>query len=223
MWQLILALLGIAAFIVWIGERHAGADWGSAYVNWLDGWTRLICRFWHGLKDTQLNLPDKGGAIVVANHVSGLDPFLLVSASRRPLRFLIAREEYERRGLRWLFDAAGCIPVDRAGKPEQALRQALRALEQGEVIALFPHGTIHLDTDPPRRIKGGVARLAAWSQAAVYPVRIDGVAAEGKIMLAPFKRSRVTLTLTPPIPVTETELVKALDDITLAIETPVAK
>ncbi|MEX1200390.1 MAG: lysophospholipid acyltransferase family protein [Methylophaga sp.] len=186
--------------IIWIvGLLAAGADWGGAHVNWLDGWTRILCRSLHGLGKQRIDLPEQGPAIIVANHISGLDPLLLIAASKRPLRFLIAREEYQRFGMQWLFRAAGCIPVDRDGRPEKSLRQALKALQQGEVIAIFPHGRIHLDSDPPRQIKAGFARLAAWSGAPVYAVRIDGVTAKGKIISAPFIPGKVSLTIAKPI------------------------
>lgn len=180
----------------YIGYRAAKVDWQLKGINWVDGLIRLLCKHVHGLNETQqVPLPANGPAIVVANHVSGLDPLLLISACRRPLRFLIAREEYERPGLNWLFKASGCIPVDRSGRPEKALRQALRALEQGEVVVLFPHGKIHLDSDPPLKIKGGVARLACWSRAPIYPVRIEGVKGQGKVALAPLLPSNVILTI----------------------------
>ncbi len=215
-------LLSVAVGIsIWlIGLYHARADWGGPTVNWLDGWTRLLCRYLHRLPDEHIALPESGAAIVVANHVSGVDPLLLIAASRRPLRFLIAREEYQRPIVSWLFKKAGCIPVDRSGRPEQALRQALRALQQGEVIALFPHGKIHLDTDPPRKIKGGVAWLASWSDAAVFPVRIDGVSAQGKVFTAPFVPSRVRLLMVPPLTCSAESMEQCLKAITLAIETP---
>ena len=214
-------MAGLAfGLLIGIGLFNARADWGGAYVNWLDGWTRIICRYLHGLSDIQLDLPVQGPAIVVANHVSGLDPLLLIAASRRPLRFLIATEEYQRPILHWLFRLAGCIPVDRKGRPQQALRAARRALEQGEVLALFPHGRIHLDTDPPRPIKGGSVRLAAWSEAAIYPVRIDGVKAQGKVLLAPFTPDRVTLTLHTPLRVTSDTVKASLEQLRKLIETP---
>lgn len=216
----LLAGLLLAAAIVVIGNRHAGARWVGNHLNWIDGWVRLLCRHWHGLDDTTIALPDSGPAIVVANHVSGLDPLLLISASRRPLRFLIAREEYQRPLLNWIYRKAGCIPVDRGGRPEQALRQAKRALEEGEVIALFPHGRIHLDSDPPRRIKGGAIRLARWTGAPILPVRIDGVSAEGSVLLAPIKPSRVRLTTGPAQHMAELDAHDAVSAITLAIETP---
>jgi len=193
MWWLI-AIITVAILIVWlinIGNKANVVDWGGKGINWIDGFGRLLCKYLHQLPETKIPLPDTGAAIVVSNHVSGLDPFLLIAASRRPLRFLIAREQYERPILHWLFKASGCIPVDRSGKPELALRQALRALESGEVLALFPHGKIHLDSDPPRKLKGGAVRLSAWTQTPIYPVRIDGVGGEGHEALAPFILSDV--------------------------------
>ncbi|EMR14323.1 1-acyl-sn-glycerol-3-phosphate acyltransferase [Methylophaga lonarensis MPL] len=194
-----LFILLLLALLWWWGLRHAGADWGGPRVNWIDGWVRLLCRVVHRQGANQLDLPKHGPAIVAANHVSGLDPLLLITASPRPLRFLIAEEEYRKPMLNWLYRLSGCIPVDRQGRPEKALREALRALQQGDVIALFPHGKIHLDTDPPRKLKAGVARLAMWSGAPLLPVRIDGVAGQGKVLLAPLIPGRVQISQYPAL------------------------
>lgn len=210
-------ILAVFATLVVMGFRAARVDWRGPSVNWIDGLVRLLSKYVHKLPDTHIALPETGPAIVVANHVSGLDPFLLISASRRPLRFLIAREQYQMPVLHWLFRAAGCIPVDRSSRPEQALRQALRALQAGEVVALFPHGKIHLDSDPPKKIKGGVARLSVWAEAPIYPVRIDGVAGEDKVVTAPFIPSEVSLTLGEPINCSQDDLKQCLDRITKAI------
>ena len=217
-WLFIISVL--IALVIYKSHKASKVDWGGSAVNWVDGLVRLLCRYLHRLPPTEIPLPESGPAIVVANHVSGLDPFLLIAACHRPLRFLIAREEYERPILHWLFKASGCIPVDRGGKHEQALRQALRALKEGEVVAIFPHGKIHLDSDPPRKIKGGVARLAAWSEAAIYPVRIDGVGAQGYTVIAPIVPSRVILSLKEKIVCQQTQLDKCLAAISLAIEAP---
>ncbi len=217
---LIATIIVLLFFIglIMVGNKFSVADWGGRSINWLDGLFRLLCRSVHRMPATQIPLPATGGAIVVANHVSGLDPLLLISASHRPLRFLIAREIYQRRPLYWLFKKAGCIPVDRSGKPELALRQALHALQAGEVIAIFPHGKIHLDSDPPRKIKGGVARLATWSGAPVFPVRIDGVGGEGKIVLAPLLPSHVQLTIADSFICQQDEMKECLEKITQLIE-----
>jgi 1-acyl-sn-glycerol-3-phosphate acyltransferase len=216
-----ITLSVVIILVIYCGQKASKVDWGGPAVNWVDGLVRLVCKYLHRLPPTELALPKTGAAIVVANHVSGLDPFLLIAACRRPLRFLIAREEYERPFLHWLFKASGCIPVDRGGKPEQALRQALRALKEGEVVAIFPHGTIHLDSDPPKKIKGGVARLAAWSEAAIYPIRIDGVGGQGQVVLAPIIPSHAILSLKEIHYCQPEQLTECLAYITKAIETPV--
>lgn len=183
--------------------RH-GAEWGSSGLNVLDGWVRVFCRRYHRVNLAVLNLPEHGGAIVVANHVSGLDPLLVVAASFRPVRFLIAREEYERFGLRWLFRSIGCIPVDRGQRPERALREALRALQHGEVVVLFPHGGIHAD-DAPGLLKGGVVKLAHKSHCLIYPLHIDGVRGAGHTLLAVLLRSQARLRVFSPLSCTRVE------------------
>jgi 1-acyl-sn-glycerol-3-phosphate acyltransferase len=217
----VITFSAVIVLVIYFGHKASKVDWGGPAVNWVDGLVRLLCKYVHRLAPTEIALPNTGAAIVVANHVSGLDPFLLIAACRRPLRFLIAREEYERPLLHWLFKASGCIPVDRGGRPEQALRQALRALKQGEVVAIFPHGKIHLDTDPPRKIKGGVARLAAWSGAPIYSVRIDGVGGQGQIFFAPIIPSHAILSLKEIRYCQTDQLTDCLAFITKAIETPV--
>lgn len=179
-----MILLLFGGWWLWRAAGKANvADWGHPWMNRLDGLNRLFCRYYHRLQAECLYLPESGPAIVVANHVSGLDPLLLAAASRRPLRFIIATEQYQRFWLTWFFRAIGCIPVDRKGRPERAFRAALKALDEGEVIALFPHGKIHLDTEPPRRLKPGAVRLAQLADCPITPVRIEGVRAQGDIFL----------------------------------------
>jgi len=193
----LLALLVTLTVLLWLlgraGYRRcraaARADWGGPWLNALDGLNRIFCRRFHRLPEIHLPLPKHGPALVVANHVSGLDPLLMIAASHRPLRFLIAREQYERFGLNWLLRAVGCIPVDRAASPHRALAAARRALQHGEVVALFPHGRIHLDHEGHARLKPGIRHLAEVSGAPVYPLRIDGVRGEGQTVTAVFLRS----------------------------------
>ena len=68
-------LLGLIAYWAWRKSlaQHR-ADWGSGWLNALDGLARIFCRRYHRMNSAVLDLPERGGAIVVANHVSGLDP-----------------------------------------------------------------------------------------------------------------------------------------------------
>ena len=200
---LLLLLIAALGLLPWLlGRRCLAAsetDWGRGWVNCIDGCIRLFCRRWHRLQPVHLAIPPTGPAILVSNHISGLDPFVMVACSHRPLRFLIAREWYRLPGLHWLFKAVGCIPVDRQGSPEKALRAAFRSLQEGEVVALFPHGKIHLDSEPPRRLKAGAARLASYTGAPLIPMRITGVRRQGHVLSSLLLRSRVEITPYAPI------------------------
>lgn len=190
---LLVLLAGLWLLWRWVCRQCEVAnevDWGNRWLNRLDGLNRLFCRRYHRLRCTPIGLPEKGAAIVASNHVSGLDPLLMAAAARRPLRFMIAREQYQRFGLTWLFKAIGCIPVERHRQPERALREALHVLQRGEVVALFPHGGIRLESDSPRKIKGGVAKLAQITHCPIYPVHITGVRGQGYVLLALILRSR---------------------------------
>jgi 1-acyl-sn-glycerol-3-phosphate acyltransferase len=215
---LIVCVGGVFAYALHrAGQRASGADWGRGWLSRMDGLTRIFCRRWHRLQADPLALPASGPAVVVANHVSGLDPLLLVTASPRPLRFIIAREQYRRPLLHGFFRAIGSIPVDRTGRPERAFREALRALEAGEVVALFPQGTIHLDTEPPRRLKPGAARLARMAGCDIYPARIEGVAGQGHVLPALFLRGRARVKAGERIACASLSEEECLERITAAI------
>lgn len=200
---LLVAGLAMAGFL-WRRLMHAcdaanEADWGRPWLNRLDGLNRIFCRRFHRLRHEALKLPGSGGALIASNHVSGLDPLLLIAASPRPLRFLIAREQYDRWWLRWLFRAIGCIPVERRRNPRAALVVARQLLERGEVVALFPHGRIHLDHHAPSPLKRGIALLAHMTAAPIYPVRVEGVRGQGLTVAAVFVRSRARLRSFAPL------------------------
>jgi len=199
----VLALAGAFAALLYLGLQRcrsaARADWGRAWLNCLDGLNRIFCRHFHRLRPVHLPLPKHGPALVVANHVSGLDPLLMIASAHRPLHFIIAREQYQRFGLKWLLRAVGCIPVDRGANPHRALAAARQALARGEVVALFPQGRIHLDHEGTARLKPGIVHLAKLSGAPVFPLRIDGVRGEGHTVSAVFRRSRVRIMVFPPL------------------------
>lgn len=201
--NLFLVLLVPGILLLWLVQRFVRAcaaantvDWGNAGNNVIVGFIVLFCRYVHHFRHEQIPLPAQGGALLASNHISGLDPFLLIAASPRPLRFMIAREEYERFGLQWLFRRAHCIPVDRERQPERALREAIRALDAGEVVAIFPQGGIRVG-QRSHKLKGGVVRLAHKSGCPICPVRVADVRGAGHTVRAVFYPSQATLCAAP--------------------------
>jgi len=99
------------------------------------------------------------------------DPLVLLATAGRPLRFLMAHEIYERWGTRWVFRAFEVIPVRRGARDIRAIRSMMRALDRGEVVALFPEGGIDNFRDESGHL--GVAYLAAKTGVPIIPVSVS--------------------------------------------------
>src|SRR5262245_55388599 len=86
-------------------------------------------------------VPAAGPYILAANHVSWLDPAMLGSACRRPIRFVITRAVHDDPKQRWFYRGMRTIPLRDTGRPDTAaMREALRALRGGELVGIFPEG-----------------------------------------------------------------------------------
>jgi len=122
------------------------------------------------------NIPD-GGALIVPNHVSFLDPILLSFAANRPIRFVMYRGIYETYGLQWLFRSLGAIPIsskDPKDVIERSLYRARRALSAGETVVVFPEGQLTRDGEF-NQFRRGFERVAAGTGAPVIPAYVDGM------------------------------------------------
>ena len=117
-------------------------------------------------------LPASGPAIVIANHESVLDPFVLGCAVERELRFFAKAELWRYRPGAWAMDGLRGIRVERGRGDRDALAEARRALEAGEAVAIFPQGAVRA-TGPWHR---GAAKLALATGAPIVPVRLVGTA-----------------------------------------------
>lgn len=118
-------------------------------------------------------VPRKGPLLVVANHVTDLDPILVQFACRRPLHFMAKRELFAMPGLKTLLPWFRAYPVDTDSPDRAALRHTLRLLEAGQAVLVFPEG--RLAPGPGRLpLKPGVARIARRAEAPVIVAAISG-------------------------------------------------
>ncbi len=118
------------------------------------------------------NVPADGPAILVANHESIWDPFVLGVLTRRPIRYMAKAELWRHRAVGRAMDGFGAFPVERGGGDLEAMRRAIELLEAGEVLGVFPQGTSKVTA--PRRWHRGAARLALLTGAPIVPVRLTG-------------------------------------------------
>jgi acyl-[acyl-carrier-protein]-phospholipid O-acyltransferase/long-chain-fatty-acid--[acyl-carrier-protein] ligase len=87
------------------------------------------------------HLPSSGGVLMLGNHISWIDWAVLQMASPRPVRFVMERSIYERWYLRRFLDLFRVIPIS-SGRSRSALDAVHQALNEGEVVCLFPEGSI---------------------------------------------------------------------------------
>lgn len=144
------------------------------------------------------HIPGSGCAIIAGNHESVLDPIVLGAVVERDLCFLGKAELWRVRPLAWLLDGVGAIRIERGRSDVEALARAVRALEAGRVIAIFPQGAVRGD----RRWRRGAARLALATGAPIVPVRLVGTARALSRTRIGFPRVR--LVFGEPIPVAAT-------------------
>ncbi|HTK45712.1 MAG TPA: (d)CMP kinase [Patescibacteria group bacterium] len=176
---------------------------GSAVLRAI---ARAILRLrFEGDKD----LPRSGPLIVAANHASSADPVLigafLNAKLGRPVNWLGKRELLEFPLTGWAFRIAGIHPVDREAADLDAFRTAMRILEAGQVLAVFPEGTRSRD-GALQQVREGVGMLALRSGAPVLPVAVvDSDLAWPRGRLLPRFGSRVAVRFGRPFRVGQDE------------------
>jgi len=122
-----------------------------------------------------------GPCILIANHLSGLDPICVAHAVKgEEVTYLAKKELMQSRFSGWLLRTLHAIPVDRHNFDMAAMRACMQALKEGRVLGIFPEGTRYKKGNM-EELEAGVAILALRSQVPVVPVYIHG-------KLKPFRR-----------------------------------
>lgn len=119
------------------------------------------------------NVPAKGGALLVTNHQSMLDPWMIGIALHRQIHFM-ARESLFRGGFgQYALETTNAFPIRRGRADSTAVREAIRRLNCGYLVNLFPEATRSSDgTIGP--IAAGVAIIVHRAKVPVVPIVIDG-------------------------------------------------
>lgn len=118
-------------------------------------------------------VPREGGALVMSNHQSHLDPVLVGLATDRRLNYLARQTLFRFAPFRWLISSLDAIPLDREGLGLSGLKETLRRLKRGEMVLIFPEGTRTRDGEVGK-FKPGFCALARRANVPLVPAAIDG-------------------------------------------------
>jgi len=136
----------------------------------------IIFKLFFRLKVTgQRNMPQDGPFIIVANHSSLLDPVILGVSVRPKVIFVAAAYLFEIRWLGYLLRKANSIPIHRENNTNniKSIKQALKILQRGGVLGIFPEGGVDRQKDD-LPIKAGAAYLATKVGVPIVPIKIKG-------------------------------------------------
>jgi 1-acyl-sn-glycerol-3-phosphate acyltransferase len=144
------------------------------------------------------NWPQRGGALVCANHQSHFDPPLVGLTCPRRMNYLARDTLFRTPGFKQLIEFLDAIPIDREGGGLAGLKETLRRLKAGELVLIFPEGTRSHDGEVAP-LKPGFVAVARRSRVPLVPVGIDG-AYQAWPRTAPLPRlARIAVVIGEPI------------------------
>ncbi len=137
----------------------------------------VITRYFYRIRMGGLNnVPIKGGALLVSNHVTWVDALLISATLQRRVRFMMARDIYETWWINPLFRLMGVIPVSATDAPRKvvkSLRMAKTAIEDGYLVCIFAEGALTRNGNM-REFRGGFERIVKGTDLPIIPVHIGG-------------------------------------------------
>ncbi len=158
------------------------------------------------------NVPDEGAAVLVANHVSFMDPLIVNAVLRRPPRFVMYYKIFNIPVLRFIFRTAKAIPI--AGRKEdealmeRAFAEVDKTLADGDLVCIFPEGGITRDGEVAQ-FRPGIERILATRPVPVVPIALRGLwgsvfsrkdSALGRMRLPRRFRARIEVAIGAAVP-----------------------
>lgn len=141
-------------------------------------WLALVVRGIYRIRTLgEEHVPRRGGALLVANHLSYVDAFLVSAALGRPVRFMMYRPFFDLPLVGSFSRWVGAIPVSSEDTREQkqaSLEHAAELLRRGELVCIFAEGRISR-TGVIGGFRSGLERIARRAGTPILPVALDGV------------------------------------------------
>lgn len=181
-------------------ERQKSAGW---YFVLRKFFGLLFHTLWplktHGVE----NVPRNEAAVIVCNHLSMIDPFVVGYSARRLVSFMAKEELFSVPVVGFLIRKVGAFPVDRARRDPATMRTAMQVLKEGDLLGMFPEGT-RSTTGEMLELRAGAARLASRTKTVIVPAAVintDRALPPGKMI----RPARISVRYGVPFHLTELE------------------
>jgi 1-acyl-sn-glycerol-3-phosphate acyltransferase len=138
----------------------------------------LIHSVYHVRKKGLENIPDEGPAVLVCNHVSYVDAMIIAGCVRRPVRFVMYHKIYNLPLLKFISRTARAIPIagafENKALMETAFDEVDRALQDGDIVCIFPEGRLTAD-GVMNNFKSGIERIVLRTPVPVISMCLYGL------------------------------------------------
>ena len=165
------------------------------------------------------NIPHKGPAVVVCNHVSYMDPIILAGSVRRPMRFVMWYKIFQMPLLNFVFRNMKAIPIAGAREDKQIMDEAFEKVDAelaaGNIVCIFPEGAITRDGEIAR-FRPGIEKIITRRPVPVIPAALGRLwgswlsrRQSGNLRMIPGRLfARVPVTFGAPVPPSEVTAAK---------------
>jgi 1-acyl-sn-glycerol-3-phosphate acyltransferase len=197
--------LGILVFIpmLWAVVRIARSRFDPIQCMMMAVATLIARLYWRAVMPPRVPLPDRGGAVVIANHRSSVDPFFIQVQADRPIHWMVAREYCRIPIVGWLLRRCEVIPTGRSGIDTAATKTAIRLASQGKCVGMLPEGRINTTSQFMLPCRPGAIMVALRARVPVIPCYVAG-SPYGDTVWSPFlMRARVHARYGRPIDLSE--------------------
>ncbi len=167
-----------------VEDKEGQLQWWAAYI-YVKWFVRTLWNF-KAIYPKKNMFPEFGPGVVVSNHQSHIDPFLLGAACHRRIRFMSKLDNFKTPLVRTLFSNLGAFKVDRE-HPEAGWERARQVIRKGDWVGIFPEGTRSKDGELGE-FKTGAVRLAIEMDVPIVPMGIVGslnALPKGNLMMKP--------------------------------------
>ncbi len=124
------------------------------------------------------NIPKVGPAFLLPNHITYIDWAILAATCKRPIRYVMYHEYYNFPVLKYIFKWVGCIPVAQSKDDpivkEQAFKMMEEAIQNGDLVCVFPEGTLTRDGRLVK-FRSGYERVLKNIDTPVIPIAMTGL------------------------------------------------
>ena len=167
----LFVLLALGNTLVMLYLFHQVPIYAFRFFTWVV--THTMYRVKH--KNLQ-HLPEKGGALIVCNHVSYMDALLLSAVCPRLIRFVMEEEYTKLPPIRRFLKRAGVIPISATNRSSirNAFKEVERALHEGHIVCIFPEGKLTSDGEVAEFMRG-MELIIKRSPVPVIPMALKGL------------------------------------------------